>query len=211
MAEVMALRLTRDRADRTSTHVTASQCRGVIEASKRAYAIGTPFNLHITLSWPFLGIPEEHAAAATGKFISLARDFLRIEGVVLPWIYVQEVGVELGSHSHILLHVPDHLITRFHAKWANWRRILRKKFGTPYRQMQGSAKKTRSIGLSNNCYRTTPKAHASNLNKVMSYLLKGAPSHVKIAMGLEGHSQNTGTVYGKRVGWWQVRQLGQDS
>ena len=81
----------------------------LIEAAQRALAIGLPFNRHLTVHWAKANLSDAEAAAATGRMIKLICDWARKHGGKVVHAWVRENGPDKGTHSHILLHIPQGL------------------------------------------------------------------------------------------------------
>ncbi len=214
---------TRNRADRVSESLSLAQASNIIEAAQYATAIGLPFNRHVTIHWERAGVPDNRAAAATGRFLKLAGDWIAKRGSNLinnqnkskrpariAWAWVRENGDRKGSHVHILLHVPSRLITgkkrgRGHTDNTAWkqreglgnmpRRWLRSITGTPYRS---GTIKTQRIGGTAGAAIKAPAAYLTNLAVVVAYVLKGASPAAARALSL-ARFEAGGTIVGKRA------------
>ena len=114
----------RNRADRVSDSLSLMQAKNIIEAAQYAAAIGLPFNRHVTIHWERAGVHDNRAAAATGRFLKLAGDWIAKRGpqfeynqrkskrlARIAWAWVRENGDGKGSHVHILMHLPTVKIT----------------------------------------------------------------------------------------------------
>lgn len=181
----------RNRADRTSDNLSLSQALNIIAASQYAAAIGLPFNRFLTIHWQHAGIPDEHAAWATGRFLKLARDWLAKRGQRMAWAWVRENGEGKGSHVHILLHLPPGA-----SLGALQRRWLRLITDHPYRR---HAIRTRRIGGMAAAAYSSPDAYGDNLRKAIAYILKGVAPDAAQALGLV-RLEAGGRVIGKRAG-----------
>jgi hypothetical protein len=195
----------RNRSDRESAELTIHQCEGLLRASERAVARGMSFNMHVTLNWFSMAIPARSSTPATVKFVELARGFLRTHGYSLLWVYVQEVGLQHGSHTHLLLHIPPELRDAFQRKWPAWKKILIQKFAG-HVVCAGRAKHSRSIGRSYLAFKTAPDLYARQLRAIVEYLMKGAPPEVLDRLLCSQTHRPCGLVFGKRAGWWQERR-----
>ena len=213
----------RNRADRVSESLSLSQARNIIEAAQYAAAIGLPFNRHVTIHWERAGVSDNRAAAATGRFLKLAGDWVAKRNshsknnqlkskrpVRIAWAWVRENGDGKGSHVHILMHVATGLITgkngpRVHTDntlekqrggLGNMpRRWLRSIAGNPYRS---GTIKTQRIGGSTGAATTAPAVYSASLAAVVGYILKGACPAAARALGLD-RLEPGGTIIGKRV------------
>lgn len=99
----------RNRASRESEGIKAVKAVELVEAAQRAMAVGLPFNRHLTVHWAKAGLTDRQAAAATGRLVKLIRDWVRKKGGQIAHAWVRENGCGKGSHSHLLLHIPDGL------------------------------------------------------------------------------------------------------
>lgn len=188
----------RNRADRVSDSITAAQASGLIDAAQRAWTIGLPLNRHVTIQWTRAGIADREAAAATGAFLTLVRDWLRKRGGQLAYVWVRENdkgdGAK-GSHVHILMHIPSG------APWTYWRsrHWLERVTGKPYRK--GVIHTARIAGTVKACT-MAPERYLSNLAAVVGYVIKGASERAAKALDLERRACG-GLIIGKRMGWSQ--------
>ena len=210
----------RNRADRVSDSLSLNQASGIIEAAQFAAAIGLPFNRHVTIHWERAGVPDSRAAAATGRFLKLASDWIAKRGSKLDkqskeikravvsqfvWAWVRENEASgddpKGSHVHILLHLPAG------AAWSGWRvrRWLERISGKPYR---AGIIRTARIGGTVRAAATAPAVYRANLAEVVGYVLKGSSLGTARALGLERIDLG-GQIIGKRAGWAQ--NIGQAS
>jgi hypothetical protein len=78
----------------------------VLAALARAAQVDLVPNQHLTISWELAGVVD--VVAATGRFLKLARDALRRcdPNASIAYIWVQETGLRMGWHVHILLYAP---------------------------------------------------------------------------------------------------------
>lgn len=200
----------RNSATRTSSSLSLNQAAQIVEAAQFAAAIGLPFNRHVTIHWERAGIPDCRAAWATGRFMKLASDWVAKRGGRIAWAWVRENGDSKGSHAHILLHLPSHLITgkngsglasdntprKQRARLGNMpRRWLRLIAGKPYR---AGTIRTERIGGTAGVAHSAPAAYRINLAAVVGYILKGACPAAARALGLE-RLEAGGTITGKRA------------
>lgn len=200
----------RNTATRTSSSLSLNQASRIIQAAQFAAAIGLPFNRHVTIHWEQARVPDCRAAWATGRFLKMAGDWIAKRGGRIAWAWVRENGDCKGSHVHILLHMPSHLITgkngsglagdntarKHRARLGNMpRRWLRSITGKPYR---AGTIKTGRIGGTAGAVLSAPAAYQENLAAVVGYILKGASSVAAQALGLE-RLEAGGTVIGKRA------------
>lgn len=178
------------RAGRTSDGISLEQASEIIEAAQFAVQAGLPFNRHLVIHWERAGILDVQAAVATGRFLTLVRDWIRKRGGCTAWEWVRENGGNKGSHVHILLHVPAGL-----ALGAMGLRWLKRVTGARYRK---GVIRTRRIGGTARTAVVAPAAYRTNLAVVVCYILKGATPSAACALGI-GKRQAGGCIIGKRV------------
>lgn len=183
----------RNRASRTSDSLSPERATGLIEAAQFAAAIGLPFNRHLTIHWERAGVPDSRAAAATGRFLKQAGDWIGKRGGRIAWLWVRENDEgdgSKGSHVHILLHVPAG------SKWTGWRlrRWLERITGKPYR---AGTIQTARIGGTLRAAEMAPAVYQANLAAVVGYVLKGASRDAARALGLK-RVEAGGRIIGKR-------------
>lgn len=177
-------------ATRQSDSISLEKALEVVEAAQRAIAIGRPFNRHLTVHWEKAGLTDAQAAAATGSFVKLIVDWARRHGGT-SYAWVRENGERKGSHTHILLHVPQGLSLALTRRWyrtvTGWQGKLPSK-----------AVRTVCIGGSARCALAGGEHYSANLAYVVSYLLKGVDEHGGIALDLDRYASG-GEIQGKRV------------
>jgi len=185
---------------RTSLHLTEAQCRTLIGASEAAMAMGRPFNRFITGAWQRGGIAPQDSVAATGAFISLAREWMRERGHPMPWVWVQEVGRKRLAHCHILLHVPPELDPLFRGKPREW---ARKVIGGGY---VSGVIDSRRFQFHRSIAHFAEAYHAELMGR-LHYMLKCAPAALQGPLGLIGAGVvewgRSDLVCGKRAAAWQ--------
>ena len=194
----------RNSASRTSDYINCLKAIELIEAAQRALAIGRPFNRHLTVHWAKANLTDAEAAAATGRMIKLIRDWARKHGGEVAYAWVRENGPDKGSHSHILLHIPDGLSLGFTRRWyrlaAGWK-------GTVPKHAVNSVciGGTALAGLSGSEW------YIANLAKLLAYLLKGTGEPTGRALGLAEYGEG-GAIVGKRIAIGQnLRGVASDS
>jgi len=189
-----------NRKNRTSLHLTESQCGMLIRASMAAWEAGRPLNRFITGAWEVGGIDKRDSVKATGDFITLAREWLRERGQPMPWVWVQEYGRNNGAHCHILLHIPPDLDPLFRSKPRQWARKLLGGVYVP------SVIDTRPLRFARSCA-LMPDAYEAELLGRLHYMLKCAPTALEGPLDMIGNSParwgQSGLVYGKRAAAWQ--------
>jgi hypothetical protein len=104
----------RNRADRVSHTLPLAKALAIIIAAYRAHSLGLSFNRHVTIHWTAAGIVDDQAAAATGRIIKLATDWMRTKGNKAAWTWVRENDMErrlqrvTRPHSHSFPRYPPH-------------------------------------------------------------------------------------------------------
>lgn len=192
----------RNHATRRSSQLREGDCRKLIGASLAAWGAGMPLNRFITIAWGRSGIPADEAVQATGHFVRLAREWMRVRGYSMPWAWVQEGSNRFGQHAHILLHVPPHLAPLFRAMPLRWTKGI-----LPGNYVPGviQTQRLKSAG-------STPEvAYGAELMGKVHYMLKCAPIELEAAMGMIGCGRKewgqSCLVVGKRLGVWQGWKL----
>jgi hypothetical protein len=122
--------------------------------------------------------------AAIGAFLTKLRHWLRKQGHRTAYAWVRENGRVIGSHVHILLHLPPGVVIGGHRS----RRWIEAISGRRY--CTGTIK-TRAI---------SQRSYDANLAAVVAYLCKGASDEVAEGLRLERRKPG-GRIIGKRAGW----------
>ncbi|MCL6698290.1 hypothetical protein LZ496_05780 [Sphingomonas sp. NSE70-1] len=174
----------RKRAVRPTDGLSGHQANGVIAAAFHARRIGLPLNRHVTIRLEQAGISDGDAVWAIGGFLTRLRDWLRKKGHRTAFTWVRECGPIIGSHVHILLHLPPGVSLTGQRS----RRWIEAISGRPYR---AGTIKTKRIPQS---------AYDENLSVLVGYLCKGASPEVADALGLD-RRKTGGRALGKRAGW----------
>lgn len=174
----------RKRSKKATEALSGHQVTGVIQAALHAVRIEVPLNRHVTLRLERAGIPETEAVKAIGSFLTRFRDWLRKQGHRTAFTWVRENGPAIGTHVHILLHLPDGVSLGSH----RFRRWIEAISGKSYR---AGTIKTKRISAS---------AYMQNLGVLVGYLCKGASREVAWSIGLE-QLKPGGWIVGKRAGW----------
>lgn len=188
----------RNRGDRVSVFLTDRQCNNLIAASETALHICQPFNRFITIHWENGGIPDAGAAAATGRFVKLASDWMRARDHRLIWAWVRENDMgdgRKGSHVHLLIHVPLALDPLFRVMPLRWVKSI---LSEDYRRR---TLRTQRIKYAQSIDHLCP-AYQAELSGKVGYMLKGATRAAGEHLGLS-RSGEGGRVIGKRSGVWQ--------
>ena len=183
----------RNRADRKSHWLTWGQVLTTVEAADAALTRGLLLNRFVTIHWGALGVPDNEAVEATGRYIKLLSDWVRSQGSQLACVWVRENDPNkpaVGSHVHILLHLPAGIQLR--GRQIGW---MRRVTGRPYRKR---AVLTRRIAGSAGMNNSGRQYYLTNLAGALRYILKGAEPTVARAEGLR--SVPCGAIIGKRCG-----------
>ncbi len=98
--------------------LTHPQVEKFLCAIKHARIIGLPLNRFFTINWEAAGATEP--VRATGRFLKLARDWLRRQGSASAHVWVQECGLIVGQHAHILMHISPSLARAFSCHQRGW-------------------------------------------------------------------------------------------
>ena len=175
--------------------ISSSATYGLVEAQAFAREVGMPFNRFITISWFKADIDDEQAPGVIAHFLKMAGGWLRSQHGQLAWLYVRECDPRsaIGSHVHILAHVPPRLATSFGRRTRGW--IVG---ATGKRYVKGTIK-SRAVGRSSMTFENNLDAYVVNLAQVMAYVLKGAAPEARRVLNLPGPFR-PGPVVGKRVG-----------
>jgi len=179
-------RLDRKRPIRSTNSLSGHQAMGVIEAALHARRIGLPLNRHVTIRLERAGVPDSEAVRAVGQFLTRLRDWLRKQGHRTAFAWVRESGPMIGSHVHILLHLPAGVSFSGHRS----RRWIEAISGRRYCAGTILTK------------RIPQAAYDENLGVLVGYLCKGASSEVADRLGLDRRKPG-GCIKGKRAGWSQ--------
>lgn len=193
----------RNRRDRESWQLTEKNCRDLIAATGVALAIGMPFNRFATLAFGKCGIDAKDCVAATGEWITLAREWFAGHGLPMPWAWVQEWGSVNLAHCHVLFHVPPEFDDLFRGKAAQWARHVIAKRGGTYRAGATDCQKIRSSKHPERY----PEAYRAAVAFKVHYMLKCAPERLESELGMQGRGPKPWgqqcSVYGKRFAIWQ--------
>lgn len=182
----------RNRADRTSVHLSRSQCDGMLAAALFAEQSGKPFSRHWTVHHERAGVAMADGAAFVGRLLSGLGKLVRREGGELAAIYAREGGAGKGAHVHIMMHLPPGMTLRNRT-----RRLVEGAGGTWRKRVSV----VRSIGG-----RLSPADDSghrfTNALNVLGYLMKSADAETGNALGLDTYGVGA-LIIGKRCGWTQ--------
>jgi hypothetical protein len=134
-------------------------------------------------------------AWATRRFIDLLTKALARHGSAVAWIFVHENvgGHDKGGHLHLLAHVPADLVPILTALQMSW---LRRITGKPYRKR---VIRSEPIGGRLGLEVGNPDLHATNLDAVLAYVLKGGDAAAVDKFSIPKPKPG-GLVIGKRCG-----------
>lgn len=172
----------------------------MIAAAQRALRIGKPLTRHWTVRLERQGIADKDAVKAIGALLTLLRDHVRkTTGGEIAYSWSREVGATIGSHVHILLHLPAGCV--WHGRLA--KRWLERISGKRYKQ---GASKTTCIGGTACAHESNPSLYLANLATIVGYTIKGTAPEGAQTLQLE-RVKAQGSIIGKRCGW--SRNIGQ--
>lgn len=171
-------------------HIDLQAARDVRAALIHAIHLGLPLNRHVTINLAEAGAADP--IWAIGRFLKLVRDAARRHGADIAYVWVRELGPQVGDHVHLLLHVPD-LPGWFARRKPGW---LKRCGLSPVL----GASRTRVIrGSTRNA--TGELAHAelyaANLRTLERYVMKHCSRSVQMALGIK--SWGPSAVVGKRL------------
>ncbi|GAA3901082.1 hypothetical protein GCM10022276_19850 [Sphingomonas limnosediminicola] len=130
-------------------------------------------------------------AKATGRFVDLLTKALARHGSATAWVWVHENGDRKGGHCHLLAHIPAALVRLVSGLQKRW---LRRITHQPYRAKVILSK---PVGARLGVEVSNPPLHAINLDKALSYLLKGADEAAASRCALD-QIQPSGRILGRR-------------
>lgn len=180
-------------SDRTSATIAPAAVENILAAIGHAATIGLPLNRFVTIHWQSGGAPL--GPQATGRFLKMAGDWLRLRGVPATYAWVRESGDLKGEHVHIAMHVPPALGIAFGHRQRGWVKAA------GARCWRGVIK-TRPIGISASqaiVGMGDGEHYSVNLAAVVEYLLKGADLATANANGLTRARDDGGILRGKRA------------
>ena len=162
-------------------------------AAQCALNTGKPLSRHLTVRLERQGISDADAVKAIGGLITLLRDHVRkTSDGEIAYIWSREHGAIIGSHVHILLHLPAGYIWRGQRVQRWIARI------SGYLYKKGAIKTTR-IGRTAKAHEQNPVLYLANLATVVGYVIKGTCPTAGLALELE-RIKAQGRVTGKRCG-----------
>lgn len=179
----------RNRADRRTLAISKTAARALIEATLFAEAAGMPFNRFTTIHWQAACVAD--GLLASRQFLKRLANLTRSNGGRFACIWIRENGDSKGEHVHILWHGPNDL-----PKLGRWIRATLKTCG---------ATRRRGVCLTRPLGRTLLQAftggvdYAENLDRLLSYVLKGADASARESLNLS-RCEPGGELVGKRTG-----------
>lgn len=194
----------RRHGEEQSEALTLRQCQMILDAAETARALGSPFNRFITILWEHGGLKGRSATRATGRFIKLASDWMRLRGERLRWAYVHENGRRKGIHVHLFIHVPPRLDQEFRGMPRTWVRSI---LGGRYVTKTLLSKK---VAGANTPDAVSGATYEHLLRIRLHYVLKSAHPDLLNALSMHDWGRvrwgRGGTIFGKRTGRWQERR-----
>lgn len=183
----------RNRRGRSSEALSEPAVRGIIAAAEFAPVIGLPLNRFTTIHWQKADVSD--GLAATGRFLKLARDWLRLQGGGFAFVWVREGGLAKGEHVHILLHLPPDLAPEFRRRVRGWLQCCgaRWRRGVMYSRPVGRSLRHAMGG------HVYSEAYADHLAAGVGYIVKGATAETGARLGLR-RLEPGGVIVGKRSG-----------
>lgn len=169
------------------------QAQNIMTAAAFSLAIGKPLTRHWTVRLERQGISDKGAVEAIGRLLTLLRDHVRkTTGGEIAYIWERENAPTIGSHVHILLHLPAGYALRGHRS----RRWLERISGKPYKT---GASLTKRIGGTAKAHERNPEFYLANLMAVVAYGIKGTAADAAAMLELE-LVKPQGRIIGKRCG-----------
>ncbi|MDA5192667.1 hypothetical protein [Govanella unica] len=178
---------------RRSSSIDYAQAVNILEAACHADAIGLPLNRFTTIHWEAGGVTEDFQGA-TGAFLKRAKDWLRLRGVEMAYVWVREDGPAAGEHVHILLHLPPRLVRDFSYRQRGWLKACGATFrkGVIFSRPVGTSLSHAFVRI------RYGQNYYDHLTQVVDYMLKGADQVTRAHLGLSKATQ-TGSLQGKRT------------
>jgi hypothetical protein len=103
--------------DTASAALSLAKAIGLGEAAEHATLIGLPLNVFVTIHFEAAGLRGDYRAQdAISRYLRLAGQWLRTQGVQNTYIWILEHATGTGEHVHILMHCPPWLLRAFKVK-----------------------------------------------------------------------------------------------
>lgn len=163
-------------------YISLTSATNVIEGVGHAKNRGFPLNRHLTISWWVAGIPGR-VIDAQRELLQLASKWMAYRGVTPAYVWALEDGPVYHLHSHIVIHIPDHLKAKFRTMVNRW---VKRVGGDPYA--------TGAIKISPEKYNRTSK------DDLVRYILKGIDLRAARRLGITPDYEKAGAIDGKRCG-----------
>lgn len=165
------------------------------QAAFHAMMVGLPLNRFVTIHWERGGLTDRFHVA-TGRFLKLAQDWLRVRGHQTAFVWVRENGEPAGEHVHILLHVPPAMARDFSHRQRGWLKacgVGRYRKGVIRSKSVGRSYRHAVVGVqAGECY-------AGQLARVLGYILKTADAETRRRLGIK-YVESSSRMEGKRAG-----------
>lgn len=184
----------RNRGNRESDALTASNVGNLQAATRHASNVGLPFTRMVTIHWQAAGVPLEDMARATGHYTDLLTKTLARHGSNTAYVWCHEGGERKGGHCHLLVHVPAEIVPIVSRLQRGW---LRRITGAAYRK---NVILSKPIGGRLGLECGNPDLHATNLEAALAYICKAAPQAILDSSDIERAHEPGGLVIGKRCG-----------
>ena len=179
---------------KTSRSLTATKVEMILQGAYHAIVIGLPLNRMITIDWEQALVDD--CLAARAFFLRSLRDWLRSLGFATANVWVQECGDIIGTHTHMLVHVPPACVARLGQLQKGWL----KRAGVVSKK---GIIVSKPIGLTSwVAVSADPETHVAylrNLKEVVHYIAKDASSLARRKFRITKPGQ-FGIVVGKRAG-----------
>jgi hypothetical protein len=182
----------RNSAARVSHAIKQHDAENILAATHFAMQCDLPLNRFVTIHWQQARL-EGPVQEATLRFLKLARDWMRLRGAQLAFVWVRENGPAKGEHVHILLHCPPALARGFGERQRGWLKQAGAHFcrGVIFTRPIGRSYRHASVGLQ------FGEAYTDHLGEVLGYVLKGASAQAARVLGLV-RLEPSGMIVGKR-------------
>jgi hypothetical protein len=182
----------RNSATRVSHSIKQHDAENILAAAHFAIQCDLPLNRFVTIHWQQARLAGP-AQAATLRFLKLARDWMRLRGAQLAFVWVRENGPTKGEHVHILLHCPPALARGFGERQRGWLKQAGAHFcrGVIFTRPIGRNYRHATVGMQ------FGEAYTNHLGEVLGYVLKGASPQAARVLGFV-RLEAGGMVVGKR-------------
>lgn len=178
--------------DRVTYALTERQVANLIDAAAFAGQIGKPLNRHCSAHFALIGREDRDGFETLQAFLKLAREWCYRQGETLAYVWTRE-SAEIGTHAHILFHVPPPLEAVFARRLWRW---MKQACGGAY--AKGACHSRRVYGWQS-YLRGDPETFERNQGNVLHYILKAADGDATARHALT-KQQAGGRVVGKRCG-----------